>query len=90
MSVVNRAYSWHGDNQIYFLLFTKLLAASERGQAMRLLARISPLIMPCDRVTQYLSDEEAFDADIQSYYRNAIVEKQKVEKELKILRGMTA
>lgn len=87
---MNRAYSWHQDNQIYFLLFTKLLAADERPQAMRLLSRISPLIMPCDNVTQYLSDEELFDLDMQAYYRNALVEKQKIEKELKILRGMTA
>ena len=88
--VAQRAYQWHEDKHIYFLLFAKLLQAGERGQAMKLLAKTSPLILSCEKVTSHLNDEEVFDSEMQDYYRKAIVEMEQIGKELKILRGMTA
>ena len=57
---------------------------------MKLLAKTSPLILSCEKVTSHLNDEEVYDSEMQDYYRKAIVEMEQVGKELKILRGMTA
>jgi hypothetical protein len=57
---------------------------------MRLL-RAQPPLIPVDKLTQSLGDEVDFggSTDLQGYYQSSLVEQEKVEKELKILRGIT-
>jgi hypothetical protein len=47
------------------------------------------MFVPFDRLAGYLSDEALFDEDLQGFYARALVELEKVSKELKILRGIT-
>jgi hypothetical protein len=55
-----------------------------------LLAQTSSLLLSPEKVTTHLLDEEIFDDGLCDYYRRALVEMDTVNKELKILRGMTA
>lgn len=86
---MQRAYTWHQDKQIYFAFFAKLLTTGERDQAMKLLKRQFAM-MPLERLTSYLQDEEVYDADLHSFYKQALVEQDKVSKELKVVRGITS
>lgn len=88
IQVAHRAYRWHQDKAIYFHLFVKLMQTNEREQAMEVLRQNFNLV-PFDKVTNFISEEETFDLDLNKFYRKAFVEMERVTKEVSILRNLT-
>lgn len=46
-------------------------------------------LVPFDKVTNFISEEETFDLDLNKFYRKAFVEMERVTKEVAILRNLT-
>ena len=70
------------------MLFSKLIESNEREQAMKVLKN-NFKHMSFPHLTEYLSDNEAFDEDLHAFYTRAFVEQERKDKELRVLLGIT-
>lgn len=86
LQVAHKVHKWHGDRMVYHALYLKLEEAGEHQHAKRLLR---DHLIPVEKLAKSLKDEESFGDELNEYFRASLVEQEKVEKELKVLRGIT-
>jgi hypothetical protein len=73
ISLAERAYSWHSEKDLYFLLFAKLLPLS-KPHAYKLLSTHFAMFLPYVKLAGYLQDHDVYDQDIQTYFTRAFTQ----------------
>ena len=87
--MASRSFAWHQDKSIYFALFGKLLSANVQPLALSLLKTHFAMFMPFEKLVAYLEDAQLYDDSLHGFFTHALVDCDRVAKELKVLRGFT-